>query len=83
MAHSIAGDSEPLFQVATHDANQIIGSLFRRLALSRHMVANVVFLEFGHEAVDGSSGCREPLKDVCALFIVIEGAQNSLQLSGS
>jgi hypothetical protein len=47
------------------------------------MVANVVFHEFGHEAVDGSSGCREPLKDVCALFIVIEGAQNSLQLSGS
>jgi hypothetical protein len=38
------------------------------------MVANVVFHEFGHEAVDGS---------VCALFIVIEGAQNSLQLSGS
>ena len=32
-----------------HDADQIIGSFFRRLAVSRHMVADVVFHEFGHE----------------------------------
>jgi hypothetical protein len=45
------------------------------------MVANVVFHEFGHETVDRSPCSREPLKDICALFIIIESAQNGLQLS--
>ena len=44
------------------------------------MVADVVFHKFSHEAVDGSPCCREPLKDVCALFVIVESAQNSLQL---
>ena len=44
------------------------------------MVANVVFHEFGHETVNRSPCCREPLQDVCALFIIIERAQNGLQL---
>ncbi len=42
----------PLFQIGAHDADQIIRSFFGRFAVSRHMVANVVFHEFGHEAVD-------------------------------
>jgi len=70
----------PLFQVGSHNPNQIIGSFFRRFAVPRHMVANVVFHEFGHKTVDGSPCCRESLKNVCALFILIEGAQNGLQL---
>jgi hypothetical protein len=65
----------PLFQVGAHDADVIVGSFFRRFAVSWHMVANVVFHEFGHEAVDGSPGSREPLKDVCTLFVVVESAQ--------
>ena len=70
----------PLFQVGAHDADQIVGSFFRRFAVSRHMVANVVFHELGHEAVDRSSGSREPLKDVCTLFVIVESAQNGFQL---
>ena len=70
----------PLFQVATHDANQIVHSFFGRFAFSRHMVANVVFHEFSHEAVDGSPCRRKPLKNVRALFVIIERTQNGLQL---
>jgi hypothetical protein len=40
------------------------------------MVRDVVFHEFGYEDVDGSPCRREPLKDVRALFIVIEGTQS-------
>jgi hypothetical protein len=61
----------PLFQISAYDADQIIRSFFGRLAVSRHMVADVVFHEFGHQAVDGSPGCREPLQDFCTLFIII------------
>jgi len=70
-----------LFQVGAHNTYEVVGSFFRRFAVPRHMVANVVFHKFGHEAVDGSPCCREPLKDLCALFIIIQGAQNGLELS--
>ena len=70
----------PLFQVGAHYADEIVGSFFRRFAVSRHMVANVVLHELGHQAVDGSSGGREPLKDVCTLFVIVESAQNGFQL---
>jgi hypothetical protein len=40
----------PLLQIGAHDADQIIRSFFGRFAVSRHMVANVVFHQFGHEA---------------------------------
>jgi len=70
-----------LFQVGAHDADQIIASFFRRLAVSRHVVADVVLHQFGHEAVDGSPCSREPLQDLRALLIVIESAQNGLQLA--
>jgi len=70
----------PLFQVAAHDADKIMDSFFRRLAVSRHMVANVVFHEFGHEAVDGSPRSRKPLKHISALFVIVKSAQSGLQL---
>jgi hypothetical protein len=44
------------------------------------VVSNVVFHEFSHEAVDGSSGSREPLQDVGALFVIVQRSQNGLQL---
>jgi hypothetical protein len=44
------------------------------------MVANMVFHEFAHEAVDGSSCCGESLKDIGALFVVVQGPQNCFQL---
>ena len=60
---------------STDDADQILRSFFGRLTVSRHMVANVVFHECGHEAVDGSSCRREPLEDVPALFVIVESTR--------
>jgi hypothetical protein len=69
-----------LFEVCAHDADQIIDGLSGRLTVPRHVVANVILHEFGHEAVDRSPGRRESLKNVCALFIIVESTQNGLQL---
>jgi len=66
----------PLFQIGTYDADEIVRRFFRRLAVPWHVVTNVVFHEFGHKAVDGSSCCGESLKDIGALFVVVQGAQN-------
>ncbi|HTC65548.1 MAG TPA: hypothetical protein VK685_00325 [Candidatus Acidoferrum sp.] len=74
------GYAQILFQISPHNPNQIVGSLFRRPAIPRHVVANVVFHEFGHEAVDRSPCGREPLKNICALFIIVECSQTGLQL---
>ena len=70
----------PPFQVATHDADQIIRSFFRRRGVSRHKAANAVLHEFGHDTVEGSPLSREPLENACALFAILKGAQNGLQL---
>jgi len=44
------------------------------------MVADVVFHELAHQAIDGASGGRQSLQDVGALLIVIERAQDGFQL---
>jgi hypothetical protein len=69
-----------LFEVGAHDADQIIDGLSGRLTVPRHVVANVVLHQFGHEAVDRSPGRRKSLKNVCALFIIVESTKNGLQL---
>ena len=64
-------DKAPLFQISAHDADKIVHCLFGRLAVPWHVVANVVFHEFAHEAVDGSPCGGESLKDIGALFVVV------------
>lgn len=44
------------------------------------MVANVVFHELAHEAVDRSPRRREPLENIRALFVIGKRAQNGFQL---
>jgi len=45
------------------------------------VVADVVFHQLSHQAVDGSSSGRQPLKDIRALFVIVKGAQGSFQLA--
>jgi hypothetical protein len=70
-------DSETgeLFQIGAHDADQITHSLFGGLAVSGHVVADVVLHKLGHQAVDRCPCCREPLENVRALLVVVERAQ--------
>jgi hypothetical protein len=46
--------------------DDIVGSLFRRFGIARHVVADVVFDQLGHEAVDGAAGGGETLEDIRA-----------------
>jgi hypothetical protein len=72
--------AQSLFEVGAHNPNQIIDGLSGRLTVPRHVVADVVLHEFGHEAVNGTPGRRESLKNVRALFVVVESTQNGLEL---
>jgi hypothetical protein len=47
----------------------------------RHVVADVIFHEFTHEAIDSASGCGKPLQHIGARFIGVEGAQNTFELT--
>jgi len=46
-----------------------------------HVVADVVFHEFGHEAVNGAASGGKPLQGVGARFVLVEGAQDAFQLA--
>jgi len=46
--------------------DDIVGSRFRGFGIARHVVADVVFDQLGHEAVDGAAGGGETLEDIRA-----------------
>ena len=64
-----------------HDLNDVIGGFFRGLGFSRHVIADVVFHQLGHEAVDGAAGGGEALEGFGAGFVFIEGAEDAFELA--
>jgi hypothetical protein len=72
--------SSSSFQVATDNLNDIVGGFFRGFGIARHVVADVVFHQFGHEAVDGAAGGSEALEGVGAGLILMERAKNAFEL---
>jgi len=70
-----------LLEVSADDLDDIVGGFFRGLGIARHVVADVVFHQFAHEAVDGAARGREALEDIRAGIIFIEGAQDAFELA--
>lgn len=50
----------------TNDLDEVLGRFCCGLSFAIHVIANVVFHEFGHEAVDGSARGGEALEHVGA-----------------
>ena len=69
------------FEVGADDLNDIVGGFFGRLRIARHVIADVVFHQFGHEAIDGAASGGEALERVGARFIFVEGAKNAFELA--
>jgi hypothetical protein len=57
--HSMTSASS--FQIGTDDIDEVTGSLFCGLGFARHVISDVVFHKFGHQAVDGSTGGAQAL----------------------
>src|ERR1700676_2911491 len=69
------------FQVSPDNLDQVVGGIFRGLCVSRHVIADVVFHQFGHQAVDGSLRCRQAMQDLGAGFVFVQRALHGLQLT--
>ena len=61
--------------------DDIVGSFFRGLGIARHVVADVVFHQFGHEAIDGATSGGEALEDLRAGIIFVQSAQDAFELA--
>ncbi len=46
----------------------------------RHMVADVIFEEFAHQAIDRPARGGKALEDVGALFVIIQAPQHAFEL---
>ena len=57
------------------------GPIFSGLRILGHMVEDVIFHQFAHQAVDGAPGGREAVKDLGALLVVIQAFENRLELA--
>ena len=51
-----------LLQIRADDLNDVVSGLGGRLGFSRHVIADVVFHQLGHEAVDGAASGSEALR---------------------
>jgi hypothetical protein len=51
------------------------------LQIPWHVVADVVFHEFSHQAIDGAAGGGKTLQNIGARLLLIQSAKNAFQLS--
>jgi hypothetical protein len=73
--------SFPSLQIGADNLDDIVGSFPGRLRIARHVIPDMVFHELAHQAVDGTTSGGEPLEDVGALFVFVEGAKNAFELA--
>jgi len=57
----------------------IVGGFSRGFGIARHMIADVVLHQLGHEAVDGAARGGEALEGVRARFIVVQSTKNTFR----
>jgi hypothetical protein len=72
--------SSTSFQVAADDLNDVVGGFFRGFGIARHVIADVVFHQFSHKAVDGAARGGQALEGVGAGLIFMERAKNAFEL---
>jgi hypothetical protein len=76
----VAWQSGGSLQVRANDLNDIVGSFAGGLGVARHVVADVVFHQLRHQAIDGAVGGGKTLQNVVARILLIQGAKNAFQL---
>jgi hypothetical protein len=69
------------FKVRSNDLDNVVGGFLGRSGIAGHVVSDVVFHQFGHEAVDGAASGGETLKSVGARLVFIEGAEDAFELA--
>ena len=77
---AFSGWVDLLFQIRPHDFDQIVRSVLGRFCVARHVVADVVFHQFAHQAVDRATRGGQALQDFGARLVLIQGAPDSLEL---
>jgi len=70
-----------LFQIGADDLDDIVGSFFGGFGVAGHVVADVIFHKFGHQAIDGAARGGETLEDIRAAFVFVQGAQDAFELA--
>ncbi len=59
----------------------VVGGLFGRFRIAGHVVSNVVFHQFAHEAVDGAARGGQALQHFRALLIFVKAAEDTFELA--
>jgi hypothetical protein len=72
---------QQLLQVGSDNFDEVIGGLLGGLCLPGHVIADVVFHEFTHEAVDGAAGSGEALEDVRTVGVFLNRALGRFELA--
>jgi hypothetical protein len=75
------GRPQRLLKIRANNLNYILRCFFGGFRILRHVVDDVIFHEFAHQAVDGTAGSSEAPKNLRALLIVIQSFKNRLELS--
>jgi len=68
-------------EVGFHDLDYILCGFLRRFRVPGHMIPNVIFHQFAHQAVDRASRGRQALKHVGTLLIFVQSTQNAFELT--
>jgi len=58
--------------------NHVVGGFFRGPGIARHVVTDVVFHQFSHQAVDGPTGGGQALENFSASVILGKAAEDAL-----
>jgi hypothetical protein len=67
-------------QIRSDNLNQIVRGFLGGFRVPRHVVADVVFHQFAHEAIDGAARGGEALQDLGARLVLIQGAPDGFEL---
>jgi hypothetical protein len=75
----LCGDGS--LKVGPNNLNYVLGRFLGGVRIFRHVVDDVIFHEFTHQAVDGPAGSSKTPKNFRALFVIIQSFKDRLELS--
>ena len=70
-----------LFEVGANYLNYILRCFLGGFRILRHVVDDVIFHEFAHQAVNGTAGSSEAPENFGALLVVVQSLKNRLELT--
>jgi hypothetical protein len=80
VTRTVAHQQGHLFKVRADYLNHVLRGLFGGFRILRHVVEDVVFHEFRHQAVDRTTGGSETAENLGALLVAIESLEYRLEL---